>query len=106
LPAHCAKEELMPIKITNKWNNRFSDVVNYKVQLSGAAPDEDVLDVGSIALDETREVPDEKLNGKVFKLTMTLGSDKNLGHLFAQGLSKDSEVTAIVTKPFQSSGTE
>jgi hypothetical protein len=96
----------MPIKITNKWNNRFSDVINYRVQLSGAHPDEDVLDAGSIALDATRVVPDEKLTGVAFKIPITIGDNKDFGSLFVQGLSKDSEVTVIVTKPYQPAGTE
>jgi hypothetical protein len=97
---------MMPIKITNRWNNRYTDVVNYKVQLSGApGPDKDIVDEGTIEIGETREVPDEKLTGVAFKLTMIVGSEA-YGMLFVQGLSKDSEVTAIVTKPYRPSGTE
>jgi hypothetical protein len=96
---------MMPIKITNRWNNRYTDVVNYRVQLSGAAADKDIVDEGTIEIGETREVPDEKLTGVAFKLTMIVGSEE-YGRLFVQGLSKDSEVTAIVTKPYRPSGTE
>jgi hypothetical protein len=87
------------MKITNRWESFETNVVNFKVQLSGGGP---AIDEGTIAFGETHEVPVENFppDSVVYKLTVT-SVNEFIGQFESIKLTRLSDVTLIVTNPYQ-----